>query len=222
MATRARAAILFDLDGTLVDSITLIVNSARYAFEKLGREWISDAAWREGIGIPLPTMFMRFARDEADRDALIAAYREYQLEHHDRLISCYEHVVETVHELRAHGHELAVVTSKSEWLAYRALALVGLASCMETVVGLDASTRHKPDPEPVWIALQRLNCPPEQALFVGDSVHDVMAGNAAGVATVAATWGAFHRTELEPGNPSHWLESISDLPQLIRDTVQTF
>src|SRR6185503_11709619 len=104
-----------------------------------------------------------------------------------------------VHALRAHGHELAVVTSKSEWLAYRALALVGLASCMETVVGLDASTRHKPDPEPVWIALQRLNCPPEQALFVGDSVHDVMAGNAAGVATVAATWGAFHRTELEPG-----------------------
>lgn len=228
MATRAThprptpRAILFDLDGTIVDSITLIINSARYAFEKLGREWISDQAWREGIGIPLPTMFMRYARDEADRDALIAAYREYQLEHHDRLISCYEHVVETVRALRADGHPLAIVTSKSEWLAYRALALVKLASAMDTVVGLESSTRHKPDPEPVLVALHRLDCPPDQALFIGDSVHDVMAGNAAGVTTVAATWGAFARADLEPGCPSHWLESISDLPGLIRDAVQTF
>jgi len=224
MATRSsrRHAILFDLDGTLVDSIALILNSARYAFQKLGREWISDDVWREGIGIPLPTMFMRHARDTAERDALIAAYREYQLEHHDRLISCYEDVVETVHRLRASGHELAVVTSKSEWLAYRALALVKLATAMDTVVGLGSSNRHKPDPEPVLVALQRLDCPPELAVFVGDSVHDVMAGNAAGVATVAATWGAFARADLEPGTPSHWLERISDLPALIRDSVQTF
>ena len=224
MATRSARphAILFDLDGTLVDSITLIIESARYAFGKLGREWISDAVWREGIGIPLPTMFMRHARDEAERDALIAAYREYQLEHHDRLVRCYEDVVDTVGELRARGHELAVVTSKSEWLAYRALALVGLARQMETVVGLDSSTRHKPDPEPVRVALQRLGVAPERALFVGDSVHDVMAGNAAGVTTIAATWGAFSRTDLEPGGPSHWLERISDLPELIRHRVQTF
>jgi len=215
-------AILFDLDGTLVDSIALILNSARYAFEKVGREWISDAVWREGIGIPLPAMFMRHARDVAERDALIAAYREYQMEHHDRLIACYDDVVETVGELRARGHELAIVTSKSEWLAYRALALVGLARQVETVVGLESSKRHKPDPEPVQVALQRLGVPPERAVFVGDSVHDVMAGNAAGVATVAATWGAFARADLEPGRPSHWLERISDLPDLIRHTVQTF
>ena len=215
-------AILFDLDGTLVDSIALILQSARYAFEKLGREWITDAVWREGIGIPLPTMFMRHARDVAERDALIAAYREYQLEHHDRLVSCYEDVVETVAALREEGHELAVVTSKSEWLAYRALALVGLARQVETVVGLESSKRHKPDPEPVRVALHRLGVPPEHALFVGDSVHDVMAGNAAGVTTIAATWGAFARADLEPGSPSHWLDRISDLPVLIRDTVQTF
>lgn len=227
MATRVAYAsrphaILFDLDGTLVDSIALILESARYAFTKLGREWISDDVWREGIGIPLPTMFSRHARDVVERDALIAAYREYQLEHHDRLISCYDDVVETVRELRARGHALAVVTSKSEWLAYRALALVKLASVMDTVVGLESTKRHKPDPEPVRIALHRLDCTPDRALFVGDSVHDLLAGNAAGVATVAATWGAFSRSNLEPGAPSHWLERISDLPSLIRDTVQTF
>ena len=69
-------AILFDLDGTLIDSIQLILESARYAFEKLDREWISDDAWRAGIGIPLFTMFGRYARDDADHTALISAYRE--------------------------------------------------------------------------------------------------------------------------------------------------
>ena len=223
MATRRRrerpVSILFDLDGTLIDSIGLIINSARYAFEKHGREWVTDSEWASGIGIPLPTMFMRYARDVAERDALIAAYREYQLANHDRLVSCYEDARETVRDLRSRGHELAVVTSKSEWLAYRALALVGLACEMETVVGLGSSTRHKPDPEPVRIALQRLDCPPARALFVGDSVHDVMAGNAAGVATVAATWGAFARADLEPGRPTHWLERISDLPHLVSEVI---
>src|SRR4051812_28332539 len=190
MATRP-LAVLFDLDGTLVDSIELILNSARYAFEKLGRNWISDAEWSAGIGIPLPTMFSRYARDTVDRDALIAAYREYQLANHDRLVSCYENVIETVKDLNRRGHQMAVVTSKSEYLAFRALALVGLARHMETIVGIDSSTRHKPDPEPVRVALHRLDCPPERALFVGDSVHDVIAGNSAGVITVAATWGAF-------------------------------
>src|SRR4051812_23584532 len=145
---RLRPAILFDLDGTLIDPIELIIRSARYAFEKHGREWVTDAEWSSGIGIPLPTMFMRYARDVAERDMLIAAYREYQLANHDRLVRCYDDVVDTVRALRAAGHEMAVVTSKAEWLAYRALALVGLATAMETVVGLDSSTRHKPDPAP--------------------------------------------------------------------------
>lgn len=97
--------ILFDLDGTLLDSIELILKSARYAFEKLEREPPSDDEWRAGVGIPLFTMFARYARDQADVAVLIAAYREYQLEHHDRLIRCYDNVVTTVAELRARGRE---------------------------------------------------------------------------------------------------------------------
>jgi pyrophosphatase PpaX len=117
--------------------------------------------------------------------------------------------------LRARGHEIAIVTSKSEYLALRALALVGLARHMDTIVGCDATTRHKPDPEPVRLALQRLGRRPEEAVFVGDSIHDLLAGNAAGVRTFAALWGAFKRADLEPGAPSAWLESISQLPPLL-------
>lgn len=208
-------AILFDLDGTLIDSIQLILESARYAFEKLGREWISDDAWRAGIGIPLFTMFGRYAHDDADQAALISAYREYQTANHDRLVRCYDDVVDTVRTLHSSGHALAIVTSKSEALALRGLAHVGLARYMDTIVGCDSSSRHKPDPQPVRIALHRLDCAPDDAIFVGDSVHDVLAGNAAGVHTAAALWGAFSRTDLEPGIPTSYLTGISELHDLI-------
>jgi len=206
-----RPTVLFDLDGTLIDSIELILNSARYAFEKLDRECPPDSEWTAGIGIPLFTMFGRYAKDAADQAALIAAYREYQLANHDRLIRCYDDVVDTVAMLSASGHELGIVTSKSEALAMRGLAHVGLARFMDTVVGCDSSTRHKPDPEPVQIALHRLDCAPENAVFVGDSVHDILAGNAAGVTTLAATWGAFKKADLQPGEPDFYLEHISEL-----------
>jgi pyrophosphatase PpaX len=206
-----RPTILFDLDGTLIDSIELILNSARYAFEKLDRECPPQSEWMAGIGIPLFTMFGRYARDEADKAALIAAYREYQLANHDRLIRCYDEVIDTVAMLSQRGHELGIVTSKSEALAMRGLARVGLARYMDTVVGCDSSTRHKPDPEPVRIALHRLAAEPGEAVYVGDSVHDILAGNAAGVTTLAATWGAFKRADLEPGKPDSYLDSINEL-----------
>ena len=206
-----RPTVLFDLDGTLIDSIELILRSARFAFEKLERQCPPDDEWLAGVGIPLFTMFRRYARDEADCAALIGAYREYQFANHDRLVRCYDDVVATVKALQDRGHELAIVTSKSEALAMRGLALVGLARYMDTIVGCDASSRHKPDPEPVRIALHRLDCHPEDAIFVGDSVHDVIAGNAAGVKTVAALWGPFRREDLAPGRPSAYLETISEL-----------
>ena len=136
-------------------------------------------------------MFGRYARDDADRVALIAAYREYQLAHHDRLIRCYDGVLDTARALqRARARARPSSRASPEALAMRGLAHVGLARYMDTIVGCDSSARHKPDPEPVRLALHRLGCSPEDAMFVGDSVHDVMAGNAAGVATVAALWGA--------------------------------
>jgi pyrophosphatase PpaX len=208
---RRTPAILFDLDGTLIDSIELILSSARYAFAKMERECPPDSEWLAGIGIPLFTMFGRYAKDDADRNAFIAAYREHQLANHDRLVRCYGGVVDTVAALRERGHELGIVTSKSEALALRGLVHVGLAKYMDTIVGCDSSTRHKPDPEPVRIALHRLACSPHDALFLGDSVHDINAGNAAGVMTVAATWGAFSRSDLEAGSPSAYLDDISGL-----------
>lgn len=213
-------AVLFDLDGTLIDSIELILNSARHAFRDRNGHVPSDAEWLTGVGIPLAAMFRRYAADDADVAALIAKYREYQLANHDRLVRCYDAVVETVDGLRAAGHPLGIVTSKTGWLAQRGLDNVGLGSHFDIIVGCDTCDRHKPDPGPVHFALDRLRYSASEAVFVGDSIYDVQAGNAAGVTTVAALWGPFTREDLAPSNPDHFLTRISDLPRLI-EKLQT-
>src|SRR5918998_1496269 len=116
MPVRARA-VLFDLDGTLIDSIDLIINSALYAFEKCGHPAPSADEWLADLGLPLRTMFQRFMADESRIAELVAGYREYQLENHDRLVRPYDEVATTLESLHDRGHPLAVVTSKAEPLA---------------------------------------------------------------------------------------------------------
>ena len=213
-------AVLFDLDGTLIDSIELILNSARHAFRDREGHVPSDAEWLTGVGIPLSTMFKRYARDDAEVDTLIAKYREYQLANHDRLVRCYDQVVDTVDRLRDAGHPLGIVTSKTGWLAQKGIDNVGLGSHFDVIIGCDTCDRHKPDPMPVLVACERLGYPTDQAVFVGDSIYDMQAGNAAGVTTIAALWGPFTREDLVASEPDHYLERISELPRLL-ETIQT-
>src|SRR5688500_9894110 len=210
-------AVLFDLDGTLIDSIELLLSSAKHAFRGRDGHIPSGAEWLTGVGIPLATMFRRYARNDAEVDALIAKYREYQLAHHDRLVKIYDQVLETVDFIRAAEHPVAIVTSKTGWLAKRGLDHVGLGPHFDVIIGCDACERHKPDPQPVQIALERLGYQPFEAVFVGDSVHDIEAGNAAGVATVAALWGPFSREDLAASRPAHYLQRMADLPRLLSD-----
>jgi pyrophosphatase PpaX len=208
-------AVLFDLDGTLIDSVELIINSALYAFEKCGHPAPAAEEWLADLGLPLRTMFGRFISDESRIEELVLGYREYQLANHDRLVRPYEEVAATLESLHARGYELAVVTSKSEPLAMRGLAHVGLDGFFDVIVGLESCTRHKPDPEPVRTALDRLRLTPEAAAFVGDSPHDMAAGRAAGVTTVAALWGPFSRAQLATSDPDHYIERMGDLLRIV-------
>ena len=210
------AALLFDLDGTLVESIELIVRSARHAFTGFEGRAPSDDEWRAGIGRPLLTMIREFAPDEAEVQRVAARYREYQLEHHDRLVHAYDGIVPLITELADAGHPMALVTSKVDWLATHALAHVGLGSAIPVVVGCDSCTRHKPHPEPVERALALLETSAENALFVGDSPHDVEAGRAAGVHTIGVTWGAFTRAEMDASGADVVVDDVEGLGAAIR------
>jgi pyrophosphatase PpaX len=210
-------ALLFDLDGTLVDSIELILSSARHAFVGFAGQAPTDDEWRASIGRPLQTVLREYSGgNETEAERLLGRYREYQLEHHDRLLHAYDGVVDTLRALSAAGHPLAIVTSKSDWLARRGLEYVGVSDLFPVLVGCDTCVNHKPHPEPVERALALLGAEPTNALFVGDSPHDIQSGRAAGVYTVGATWGAFSQAEMAASGANVLIDDISDLPAAIQ------
>ena len=210
-------SILFDLDGTLVDSIELILGSARHAFIGFAGRVPSDDEWRAGIGRPLQAVLREYTNgDEAEAERLLGRYREYQLEHHDRLLTAYDGVVDTLRALSARGHPMAIVTSKADWLAQRALEFVGISDLFGALVGCDTCVNHKPHPEPVERALALLGEETSNAIFVGDSPHDIQSGVAAGVYTVGATWGAFSRAEMLASGADTVIDDIRDLPTAIQ------
>ncbi len=214
-------ALLFDLDGTLVDSVELILASMRHAFEGWPGRRPADADWLAGIGKPLRVQLAEFAATPVELERLVERYRTHQRANHDAMVRAFDGSVETVALLRARGHPVAVVTSKFHEPALRTLRHVGLAPHVDAVVAADTVARPKPDPEPVHAALRLLGRPAGEAVFVGDSPHDVAAGNAAGVATAAALWGACTRASLEPARPRYWLERIGDLPDLLERLGRT-
>jgi pyrophosphatase PpaX len=212
---RRRPVLLFDLDGTLIDSIELILNSARYAFEGFEGRAPTDEEWRALIGRPLIDSFREFVPHEPEVERLVGRYREYQLEHHDRLVRAYDGIVDVIRGFASDGYPMALVTSKADWLAQRALVHVGLDDAIPVVVGCDSCTRHKPHPEPVERALALLRAETRDAIFVGDSPHDVEAGRAAGVYTVGVSWGAFTREEMVQSGADLVIDEIEQLPPAV-------
>jgi pyrophosphatase PpaX len=208
--------VLFDLDGTLIDSVRLILDSYHHTLAAHGLPGRSDEFWLRGLGTPLRAQFREWAEDPDQIQALVMTYREYNLAHHDDRISAYPGVLKMVAAVRAAGARTALVTSKNRDGALRGLRVVGLEDTMEVVVGVDDVENAKPHPEPVLRALSWLEASPDSAIFVGDSVHDMQSGRAAGVSTGAVLWGPFGREHLEPAEPDHWLESPDDLLTLLR------
>jgi pyrophosphatase PpaX len=205
-------AVLFDLDGTLIDSIPLLVASMQHAFEGHPNP-PPMAEWVALVGTPLDGMIRRWAVDEADVARLKERYKVHQWANHDAIVRAFPGVPAMLDALSSRGVRMALVTSKLEPSARRSLDFLGRH--FELVVGLEATERHKPAPDPVLHALARLGARPGEAAFVGDSPHDVEAGNAAGVATVAALWGPFTREQLAPARPRAWAERVEDVVEVL-------
>ena len=207
-------AVLFDLDGTLIDSIGLIVDSYHHTLRTHGLPAKDDAYWLSGIGTPLREQLKEWAHDPDLFEGLVNTYREYNHANHDLRVTAYPGVPEMLDELRVGEVGMAVVTSKMRRGAERGLKLVGLLEYVDVLICADDVSMPKPDPEPVLQALSALGVEPADTAFVGDSVHDMMAGRAAGVATAAALWGPFDRQALELSQPTYWLDRPADLVTL--------
>ena len=205
---------LFDLDGTLLDSIELIITSFHHTSRvHLGHE-LPDSHWLAGVGTPLRDQLGRLAQNQAELDAMLDTYRTYNLAHHDRMAKPFPGIVEVVKHLHRRGAKQALVTSKLRTGAERGLRLLGLEAELSVRICADDVECGKPHPEPVLKALDALGAPPEEAVIIGDSEHDIRAGKHAGVATAAVSWGPFPRRALEPVRPDHWIDHPDDVLDL--------
>jgi len=202
--------VLFDLDGTVVDSGSIILASMRHATREVLGEEYADEELMQAVGGPgLEAQMAVFAPDQVDE--LVRVYRAHNEPLHDELEACagMESVLVRLHE---EGRRLGVVTAKRRSTVELAFARVPLAHLFETIVGGDETERHKPDPEPLLLAAKRMGANPDEAAYVGDSPFDVMAAKAAGMHAIAVTWGRIHdRARLEQAGPDAIVDTAVEL-----------
>ncbi len=203
------SAVLFDFDGTLVDTTEMIHQSMRHAASSvLGRDDIPRETLLANVGQPLPRQMELIDAERAE--LLLEAYRWHHEEHHDDLIGEFPGIEEALTRLRSASLQVAVVTSKRLVSVEMALKnFPGLRDVVDRFVTMEDTTEHKPHPEPLLRGLELLgNVPKEEAVYVGDSPFDVEAAKAAGLTSVAVSWGAFSEGTLRAAEPDHLVPDI--------------
>jgi len=186
--------VLFDLDGTLIDSGPIILASMKHAARSVLGVEVDEARVRAAIGGP--GLVAQMEELDPDRvDELIAAYREHNEPLHEEL-EAFDEMLDLLPVLRERGHRLGIVTAKRRLTVELAFVrFPRLRELTEVLVGSDDTVRHKPDPDPLLEALARLGAEPAQAAYVGDSPFDVRAARAGGLFAVAVGWGGIHDAE---------------------------
>jgi pyrophosphatase PpaX len=202
------------LDGTLLDTRELILSSFRYATRTVLGEQLPDERLLPFIGIPLIYQMQAISAEYVDE--LMRVYREHNARVHDELVQYFEGTRETLEVLRGEGRRLAVVTSKRNAPALHGLECFGLEGYFELLIGSDDTTSHKPDPEPLLLAADRLGIPITSCVYVGDSPYDMRAARAAGAVAVAALWGMFSHEELIEAGAQYEATTISGLPTVLQ------
>lgn len=214
------AAVLFDLDGTLIDTVELIRVSFRHATEKVLGEAIPDEITMANVGQPLRQQFMDMAPDHVEQ--LLDVYRAFNRAHHDELARAYPGTLETVQRLADAGVRMGVVTSKGAPTAMHGLDHFGLTPYFETVVTADDVKIHKPDPYPLRYAADKMLVALEDCVYVGDSPHDMQAAISGEAISVAALWGAFAADVLLAPGPDFALDAIVQMPDLMNGGAAKF
>jgi len=189
----ASLVVLFDLDGTVIDSGAIILASMRYAAETVVGGQYSDVELMKAVGGPgLEAQMVALDPDRVDE--LVRVYREHNEPLHDTL-ECCAGMDEVLATLKNEGRRLGIVTAKRRLTVDLAFARLPIEHFFEVVVGGDETDRHKPDPAPLLLALERLGVAAEDAAYVGDSPFDVQAAKAAGLYAVGVSWGRIHGRE---------------------------
>lgn len=212
-------AILFDLDGTLIDTVDLIRSSFRHATRVVLGESMPDDVMMAGVGMPLANQMRDFSPEHAEE--LLRVYRAHNAEAHDGMVREYPGTEEVLVELERRGMPMGVVTSKGTTMTLRGLRLFGLERFFRVVVTSDDVPLHKPDPYPVAHAAELLGVRVERCMYVGDSPHDMESALAAGALAAAALWGAFTPEQVLAPGPDLALADIHELLRVLAEVSGT-
>ena len=204
--------ILFDLDGTVINTNELIFQSFEYALENVLHTTISRDILRTTFGKPLAQIMEEMGGSQAQE--LRKAFVDYSIAH-ETDIYLFPHVEDALKELKARNIGTAVVTSRLYRSALRDLHQFELEKYFDVFITPEATEKHKPNPEPALKALEILSIKPQEAIMVGDSGLDLLCGKQAGCKTAAVRYSLFPEEELAQHQPDYILDSLLDLLPLV-------
>ncbi|MDN7243495.1 pyrophosphatase PpaX [Planococcus sp. N028] len=216
--TKPITTLLFDFDGTLLDTNELIIQTF---LSVLGRHYPGRFGREEVLHFIGPSLKQTFETIDPERtEELIEEYRTLNKTLHDDLVEEYDGVPETMRLLKARGLKMAIVSTKRRETILHGLNLMGITDVFDVIIGLDQVNQPKPDPEPLELALELLGSTREEALMIGDNSHDIDGGKNAGVRTAGVAWSAKGEAFLASLEPDFMLQHISDLLDLTKEAVQ--
>ncbi|MFC5602414.1 pyrophosphatase PpaX [Sporosarcina koreensis] len=201
--------LLFDFDGTLLDTNELIIQT----FQTVLNTHYPGRYEREDI-LPFlgPTLRETFESIDPEKtEQLMAEYRTWNIANHDAFATEFDGVSETLRQLKNAGFKMAIVSTKRNDMVMKGLQLIKAEDLFDTVVGLDDVQHAKPHPEPLLLAMERLNSTPEETMMIGDNMHDILGGKNAGVRTAGVAWSAKGEQFIQAQDPDFVLQHISDL-----------
>lgn len=206
-------AVLFDLDGTLINTNNLIIKSFNHTFKKHLNKTLDEKKIVMFFGEPLKETLARYDRENVD--ALLKTYMEYNEVKHDELTKSFEGVEDAIKSIKERDIKVGVVTSKRRVMALKGLQLFGLDKLMDVIITPEDTKLHKPNGEPVLKACEVLKISPEEAIMVGDSYYDILCGKNAGAKACLVKYTALPIEEILKYDPDYTIDSIRELVEFI-------
>lgn len=204
--------VLFDLDGTILDTNKLIEKSFLHTFDTFGYSFSKE----EIIQFNGPPLVETFSALEPNRvDEMIATYRAHNTKYHEQYASLFPHVKETLAVLKENDIKMGIVSAKMRIVIDQGLEQTGITDYFQTIISIDDVENPKPHPEPVKRGINNLRTTPEQTIMVGDNYHDIQSGNEAGTKTAGVAWSLKGIDFLKKYNPTYIIHDIRELLSIV-------
>lgn len=208
-------ALLFDFDGTLLNTNDLIIHTFMHVLNEQFPGQYTPEDCMQFIGPSLTETFEKIAPDKVDE--MIVKYRKWNHEHHDELVKEYDGVIPALEALRKQNIRLAIVSTKQTDTIKRGLDVMKASHLFEVIVSINDVKNVKPDPEPILLALKKLGVKKDEVIMIGDNYHDILAAKNAGVKSAGVAWAIKGEEYLKSFEPDYMLKEMSDLIQIVKE-----